>query len=93
MKSINDITLPESLPSWERVLKLLVTAVGVVIDMSLPSWERVLKLRSAVEHFSAYQVAPFVGACVETQGSISDLESGRSLPSWERVLKHPNTAP
>ena len=56
----------ESLPMWERGLKLgLVVAIGVW-TVSLPMWERGLKRVQSYYYVCQIKVAPHVGAWIET---------------------------
>ena len=60
------VLLPPSLPAWERGLKHLGRR-GIATELkSLPAWERGLK--HAIVHIDAngYDVAPRVGAWIET---------------------------
>ena len=76
-----------SLPAWERGLKhgfaMQITNVGE----SLPAWERGLKLLDGELLDPGVEVAPRVGAWIETGVISSAGWSGLSLPAWERGLK------
>ena len=58
-----------SLPSWERGLKSIITAIAIPLFLSLPSWERGLKYKNKGKHYSLPFVAPFVGAWIEMRKS------------------------
>ena len=83
--------LPEilvSLPSWERGLKPVLENPINIINTSLPSWERGLKLPEILVAIRIFNVAPFMGAWIETgQGVPENRSTTPSLPSWERGLK------
>ena len=57
------------------------------IASSLPSWERGLKHDSSGKMKPLSEVAPFVGAWIETLLRLFYNEHCASLPSWERGLK------
>ena len=78
----------QSLPSWERGLKRLTAICAYLQIKSLPSWERGLKPLGAEQKDADGNVAPFVGAWIETVQKRRPAFAGRlSLPSWERGLK------
>ena len=56
----------KSLPTWERGLKLRYRSEAVRIDVSLPTWERGLKLCYPKAGLLGDNVAPYVGAWIET---------------------------
>ena len=56
----------ESLPTWERGLKLPHLISKITICMSLPTWERGLKHHGVGCYVSELYVAPHVGAWIET---------------------------
>ena len=56
-------------------------------EMSLPSWERGLKLFRSNGIDRKPDVAPFVGAWIETVNAVTPAQTISSLPSWERGLK------
>ena len=62
---------------WERGLKLLRFDVGILANMSLPMWERGLKLLGFRHSAGGLQVAPHVGAWIET-----GIEAERVVPSY-----------
>ena len=55
----------QSLPSWERGLKLEELCMLNTMTTSLPSWERGLKLYEEIGERLYQQVAPLVGAWIE----------------------------
>ena len=55
--------------------------------MSLPTWERGLKHVSKIQSSRPGQVAPHVGAWIETLERTDPAQDDRSLPTWERGLK------
>ena len=55
-------------------------------------WERGLKLRMLVGTIYRCQVAPRVGAWIETDKALEYFCRVKSLPVWERGLKHPYQA-
>ena len=55
--------------------------------MSLPSWERGLKLEEITDLYKVINVAPLVGAWIETPNLNRIPHAHTSLPSWERGLK------
>ena len=56
----------KSLPMWERGLKLPVLTEDVMPGESLPMWERGLKLDELEKQTKEEEVAPHVGAWIET---------------------------
>ena len=79
-----------SLPSWERGLKLPSLELVHMGLRSLPSWERGLKPSSSVPTALTGNVAPFVGAWIETLGSGSILVlCSRSLRGSVDWNQHP----
>ena len=55
---------------------------------SLPSWERGLKQAQNDEEYGYLEVAPLVGAWIETtKKRYACALHKQSLPSWERGLK------
>ena len=52
------ISLSQSLPSWERGLKLHPSYTTVIRVMSLPSWERGLKYLNETEKYLAKRSLP-----------------------------------
>ena len=57
-------------------------------EESLPTWERGLKHSSFSKNARTIEVAPHVGAWIETMYLVRDPRDGRvSLPTWERGLK------
>ena len=63
---LNPAHLPASLPAWERGLKRLKYFLIGAILQSLPAWERGLKQKSCLMRILAGNVAPCVGAWIET---------------------------
>ena len=55
----------QSLPSWERGLKLEEDPTMYSIEESLPSWERGLKYDGELDGADEISVAPLVGAWTE----------------------------
>ena len=55
-----------SLPTWERGLKLFCLYLICIFHLSLPTWERGLKQRCKDGCKQIYEVAPYVGAWIET---------------------------
>ena len=55
--------------------------------MSLPAWERGLKLCLLAVSVLMLEVAPRVGAWIETFNNTNVLKLAKSLPAWERGLK------
>ena len=56
----------QSHPSWVRGLKPTTATLSGQTRMSHPSWVRGLKLCFTFLHYGLYQVAPLVGAWIET---------------------------
>ena len=67
-KEIYNLGFDESLPLWERGLKLLVSICVNFNVMSLPLWERGLKYAEIKALKIATTVAPLVGAWIEIFG-------------------------
>ena len=76
-----------SLPSWERGLKLNISNKVTNKRVSLPSWERGLKRVRQRLNGHHTDVAPLVGAWIETRFKMITKRPTLSLPSWERGLK------
>ena len=55
--------------------------------MSHPTWVRGLKQQQQGEAANQQQVAPYVGAWIETFLSISNTFNKESHPTWVRGLK------
>ena len=56
--------------------------------MSHPMWVRGLKLLILPWSYLLSQVAPHVGAWIETSPKTHQMECGLSHPMWVRGLKH-----
>ena len=77
-----------SLPMWERGLKLLFNHAVYEKGKSLPMWERGLKRIKRQFPGDQREVAPYVGAWIETAKELLRvLKATGSLPMWERGLK------
>ena len=77
---------------WVRGLKQGIGTHAKQRQLSHPMWVRGLKLQPANEHVGVEQVAPYVGAWIETFLSISKIQAtDTSHPMWVRGLKpaHP----
>ena len=73
---------------WERGLKLYSLTLCVSDYMSLPMWERGLKRLQWEVLDARDDVAPHVGAWIETPRKSHIRIIMESLPMWERGLKH-----
>ena len=73
---------------WERGLKPSLIFLVMASLTSLPMWERGLKHRLFGKSLVTLQVAPHVGAWIETSCSSQLPFDVRSLTMWERGLKH-----
>ena len=71
----------ESLPIWERGLKLIHKRIQLRPFLSLPIWERGLKLGSFGPLGIIHRVAPYMGAWIEIFAVDVAIaaDSGRSL--------------
>ena len=80
----------KSLPTWERGLKSRLVVYEVYpLLWSLPTWERGLKYFGIFIHFNPHHVAPYMGAWIEINITLSiNPLSTASLPTWERGLKY-----
>jgi len=58
--------------------------------VSRPAWARGLKHTATGGVYGTYDVAPRVGAWIETYDLINDIETIRSRPAWARGLKRIN---
>ena len=56
----------QSHPTWVRGLKLHIFYISVIHNQSHPTWVRGLKLNLLNLIIKNYQVAPYVGAWIET---------------------------
>ena len=56
----------KSHPMWVRGLKLVSSIVALAISSSHPMWVRGLKLEQLPEEYKRPEVAPYVGAWIET---------------------------
>ena len=78
----------ESLPSWERGLKRVVSSLDLCFDIVAPFVGAWIETVKNTEHRSrCTRVAPFVGAWIETPLCGDGRHVVKSLPSWERGLK------
>ena len=79
----------QSLPSWERGLKLpelRAEDIEVKVAPFVGAWIETV-ISPCLLTF-ALRVAPFVGAWIETSALMCACTTGmKSLPSWERGLK------
>ena len=78
---------PRSLPSRERGLKFKCFLLHMGVSGSLPSRERGLKLGGLVGEHLEHLVAPFTGAWIEMDETVTASAPTSSLPSRERGLK------
>ena len=58
---------------------------------SHPTWVRGLKLKKCQTHY-CHNVAPYVGAWIETADTAVTAAPSGSHPTWVRGLKHPDTS-
>ena len=72
---MENISVHQSLPSWERGLKPYVVGIYTTAHASLPSWERGLKLQRTEQSQGGNQVAPLVGAWIETLTATDVMKS------------------
>ena len=77
-----------SLPAWGRGLKLRQGYRHARVLMSLPAWGRGLKLIDSHCPICDLNVAPRVGAWIETIPIAAGDLTSQSLPAWGRGLKH-----
>ena len=76
----------QSHPSWVRGLKLVYLTEHAIDEESHPSWVRGLKHEANAIKALA-EVAPLVGAWIETKVYVSSSSIFKSHPSWVRGLK------
>ena len=82
------LPIPESHPTWVRGLKPLSKLVNSASRKSHPTWVRGLKLLRHLPLLKLENVAPYVGAWIETTLiSIVLLFAILSHPTWVRGLK------
>ena len=74
-------------PTWVRGLKLLQPMVEVSKKQSHPTWVRGLKLFYCQPFLMPQNVAPYVGAWIETCACSTSPPGGKSHPTWVRGLK------
>ena len=80
-------TNTKSHPTWVRGLKRALAYHRRKSRRSHPTWVRGLKLRSASEYRELSQVAPYVGAWIETVIKGEENAEIESHPTWMRGLK------
>ena len=68
----------KSLPMWERGLKHNLINAELIVKTSLPMWERGLKPFLEELSLTDSQVAPHVGAWIETSLRLLPARSGHS---------------
>ena len=78
-------------PTWVRGLKRLIFISFSVVLMSHPTWVRGLKLLSVSSYIENCEVAPYVGAWIETLHHLPSAIYTASHPTWVRGLKHKHT--
>ena len=61
-----NVSSMRSHPMWVRGLKLVSSIVALAISSSHPMWVRGLKLEQLPEEYKRPEVAPYVGAWIET---------------------------
>ena len=76
----------KSRPTWARGLKLRVNRQVVTVNRSRPTWARGLKHYGDISQ-ELLDVAPHVGAWIETFTLATGQERGPSRPTWARGLK------
>ena len=74
-------------PTWVRGLKRLWCKQHGTTTLSHPTWVRGLKPEDVVEMHVRYQVAPHVGAWIETATTKYLNLWSMSHPTWVRGLK------
>ena len=79
--------LRRSHPTWVRGLKLSAQLFVERNKLSHPTWVRGLKLAFCSSVSCGLQVAPYVGAWIETGLKSRQLGSSKSHPTWVRGLK------
>src|SRR6185437_8541982 len=84
----------KSRPTWARGLKQLPLLLCCFCLPSRPTWARGLKLHRPGHYAGAANVAPHMGAWIETDINPSDtLQYRSSRPTWARGLKPPSPDP
>ena len=78
----------KSHPMWVRGLKHIYRGILISLRVSHPMWVRGLKRRRHLWCHLHRQVAPHVGAWIETSLAPQPLDPWRSHPMWVRGLKH-----
>ena len=71
-----DQSLFLSHPTWVRGLKLVKTNTFASIGASHPTWVRGLKHNKGLKMSNDFNVAPYVGAWIETSGMVLTLVYG-----------------
>ena len=74
-------------PTWVRGLKLDTSLVIGIAYLSHPTWVRGLKQNRGGAQYQKDNVAPYVGAWIETFNSSRPLYIALSHPTWVRGLK------
>ena len=74
-------------PTWVRGLKHVMTHNVVMVIMSHPTWVRGLKLYATTQEADQRDVAPYVGAWIETHYRYCKKCGCKSHPTWVRGLK------
>ena len=77
-------------PTWVRGLKHVRTWSNIIYVTSHPTWVRGLKHWHGTAEHTRIDVAPYVGAWIETFGIAQRNRKARSHPTWVRGLKPPN---
>ena len=79
----------QSHPTWVRGLKLDRSSESIPAHgMSHPTWVRGLKPLTRSGYETRREVAPYVGAWIETFMYLLNTRTGWSHPTWVRGLKH-----
>ena len=85
---VNSQGLSLSHPMWVRGLKRIFFGRATARSMSHPMWVRGLKRENVQYYFVPFQVAPHVGAWIETvKTNFSQIKLRKSHPMWVRGLK------
>ena len=79
--------MDQSLPSWERGLKLTTNGETINVGDVAPLVGAWIEIHLLEYNHIALSVAPLVGAWIEIRKSDIFLPMSESLPSWERGLK------
>ena len=82
-----DIDAAKSHPMWVRGLKLIVRYLSILALESHPMWVRGLKHELAIACRLSLNVAPHVGAWIETLPEMPFVINTQSHPMWVRGLK------